>query len=85
MYYRLRLFIFALTGNFEKLLEREIAKVDISEYTRRPGVLVARGLVAPTIGAVYKAARLALHAESPFSRHQPGAWTIPFRPRADVA
>ncbi len=74
MYYRFRLFVFVFAGNFEKSLEREVAKVDLRQYTRRPGVLVARGLIAPTMVALYNAARLALRDEpslSPKSARRP--------------
>ncbi len=74
MYYRFRLFVFIFADNFEKSLKREVAKVDFSQYTRRPGVLVARGLIAPTMVAFYNAARLALRVEpwlSPKSARRP--------------
>jgi hypothetical protein len=65
---RFRLFTFAFAGYFENLIEQEIAKVDFNKHIHRLGVLVARGLVGPTTIAVYKAARLALHADPVSSR-----------------
>jgi hypothetical protein len=68
MLYRLRIFTFTFANYFENLLQQEIAKIDLNKHIRRPGVLVAHGLVAPTIIAVYKSARLALHSpKSPFA------------------
>jgi hypothetical protein len=68
MFYPFRIFAFTFANYFENLLQQEIAKIDLNKHIRRPGVLVARGLVAPTIIAVYKSARLALHSpKSPFA------------------
>ncbi len=57
---RFHLFVFAFSGYFEKILRREIAKADVVAQCRRPGVLVARGLVGPVLVAFVKATRLAL-------------------------
>ena len=69
MFYPFRIFAFTFANYFENLLQQEIAKIDLNKHIRRPGVLVARGLVAPTIIAVYKSTCLALHSrKSPFAR-----------------
>lgn len=63
MFQRLSLLASTFAGHFERILEKEIAKVDLVEYRRRNNVLVPRGLVAPPAIAFYKAVRLALFAE----------------------
>jgi hypothetical protein len=57
--FRLRLFSSMYARHFETLLEQEIAKQGFKDYCRRPGVLVAHGMIVPTIVAVWKSARAA--------------------------
>jgi len=64
MWQRVQLFAFVLSGNFEKCVRQEIARRDLMIESRRPGVLIARGLLGPTILAVCRAARVALGAEA---------------------
>ncbi len=60
---RVQVFAFEFAAEFEKILRQEIASVDALEKCRVPGVLVARGLVAPVLVACWKALRRALSAE----------------------
>ncbi len=64
MWQRVRVFGFAFSGYFEKLIRQEIAKRDLAAEIRRPGVLVARSLIGPVMLAACRAARLAWWAES---------------------
>jgi len=61
---RVRLFVFSFSAIFESCVRQEIARRDLMIECRRPGVLMARGLLGPTILAVCRAARLALGGES---------------------
>lgn len=63
MWQRVRVFGFAFSGYFERMVRQEIASRDLEAECRRPGVLVARGLLFPTISAVCRAGRLALGVE----------------------
>ncbi len=56
---RVRAFAFQFSSEFEKILQREIAKTDVLGKCRMPGVLVARGMVGPVLVAFYKAFRAA--------------------------
>lgn len=61
---QVRLFVFSFSGIFERCVRQEIVRRDLTIECRRPGVLMARGLLGPTILAVCRAARLALNGES---------------------
>ncbi len=63
MWQRVQVFAFALSGEFEKCVRREIGRRDLTTECRRHGVLIARGLLGPTVSAIYRAAHLALSGE----------------------
>jgi hypothetical protein len=69
MWQRLQVFAFALSGEFEKCVRREIGRRHLTTECRRQGVLIARGLLGPTVSAIYRAAHLALGGQH--SRVQP--------------
>jgi len=63
MWQRVQAFAFALSGNFERCVRREIGRRDLTIECHRHGILIARGLLGPTVAALYQAARLALGKE----------------------
>ncbi len=64
MWQRVQVFAFVLSGKFEKCVQQEIARRDLVIECHRPGVLIARGLLRPTVLAVCQAVCLALGRES---------------------
>ncbi len=60
MSHGMRLFWSAFSQHFEKALQHEIAKYDLTQTYSQHGVLAARGLVGPSVIALYKAAHIAL-------------------------
>jgi hypothetical protein len=64
---RRQVFASEFSSEFKKILRREIVNLGLLGKCRVPGVLVARGLVAPVLVACCKALRHALMAESKHS------------------